>query len=295
VQIARAAARLAEGTRNPAVADAIRRREEAARALAALYRERDEATAAGPARAAELAAIDARIAEAQAAASEADLGVQAAAPGYAQLVQAVASAQETLAALAPGEAMAVVALAPRGRGWTFVLRDGAITAGRVGADPAEVEALVGRLRASVESGDTTKPFDAEAAHRLHRAVFAEVEAPLADARRLVVAPSGPLLSIPFGVLAEAPPPAPRGHGGVRFLLARLPVVHVPAPASLVALRRAAPGRRRRPARGSASAIRARCRRPSRRAASRPRPSAAGCSPRCPPSAPRGWNSPPRRS
>jgi hypothetical protein len=86
VQIARAAARLAEGTRNPAVADAIRRREEAARALAALYRERDEATAAGPARAAELAAIDARIAEAQAAASKADLGVQAAAPGYAQLV-----------------------------------------------------------------------------------------------------------------------------------------------------------------------------------------------------------------
>jgi CHAT domain-containing protein len=142
--------------------------------------------------------------------------------------------------------MAAIALAPRGRGWTFVLRDGAITAGRVGADQAEIESLVRRLRAGVESGDAAKPFDAEAAHRLHRALFAEVEAPLAEARRLVVAPGGPLLSIPFGVLVEAPPPAPQGHEGVRFLLARLPVVHVPAPASLVALRRAGPSQAPRP-------------------------------------------------
>jgi hypothetical protein len=49
--------------------------------------------------------------------------------------------------------MPAVALSPRGgRGWTFVLRDGTIAGGRVGADQAEISALVPRLRASVESG-----------------------------------------------------------------------------------------------------------------------------------------------
>lgn len=247
-QIARAAARLAEGARNPAVADAIRTRDQAGRAVADLLRERDALTAAAAreGRRADSAAIDARIAEAQAMAAEADQAAQAAAPGFAQLLQSAVTAEAALGALAPGEALVSMSLPPQGPGWVFLLHDGSITAGRIDAPAAEIEALVARLRASVEAGDGAKPFDAEAAWLLHRALFAEVAGPLAAARRLVVAPAGPLLSLPFGVLAEAEPRAARGHQGVQFLLARLPVTHVPAPASLVALRRAGPSQAARP-------------------------------------------------
>jgi CHAT domain-containing protein len=246
-QIARAAARLAEGSRNPAASEAIRQREEAKRRLMALYRDRDEASvAAGRGAGPTLAEIDAQIAAAQAEAADADLAVQAVAPGFAQLVQSVASAQEVMASLRPGEVLTSVFLSPAGPGWTFLLREGDIAVGRIAADEAEVSALVARVRAGVEDGDGSRPFDAEAAHRLHTVLFAALARPLADAERLVVAPSGQLLSLPFGLLVEVPPPAPRGHEGVRFLLDRLPVTHVPAPASLVALRRVGPSQAAQP-------------------------------------------------
>jgi CHAT domain-containing protein len=244
-QIARAAARLAEGARDPAVAAAIRRREDEQRTLAQLYRERDLA-GAGRAAAAELAAIDARIATVQAASADADEAVQAAAPGYAQLVQSVASAAEVGDKLLPGEAMALIFLPRAGSGWTFLLLDGEIAAGRVGADGSEIAELVRQVRASVENGDDRAPFEAEAAWRLHRALFDGVAQRIATARRLVVAPSGPLLSIPFGMLVEAPPPTPRGHQGVAFLGWRVPVAHVPAAASFLALRRVEPSTAPRP-------------------------------------------------
>jgi CHAT domain-containing protein len=246
-QIARAAARLGESARNPAAAAAIRARDEAGRRLAALYRARDEASAAagrgaGPG----VAELDRQIAEAQDALTEADQATQTAAPGFAQLVQSVAAAPDVFAVLLPGEALVSTFLPPEGQGWTFVLRDGRIAAGRIGVTGAQMDALVQRLRASLEDGNGEKPFAAGAAHDIHRALFAGVAAPLADAQRLMVVPSGQLLSIPFGVLVDAPPPAPTGHEGVSFLLARMPVAHVPAPSSFVALRRAGPSRASRP-------------------------------------------------
>ncbi|MFT8245081.1 CHAT domain-containing protein [Roseomonas sp. BN140053] len=247
-QIARAAARLGQSRGNPAVADAIREREAAQAELGELFRQRDAAAGtAPPGRApAALAEIDARIAAAQGRATEADAAAQAAAPGYAQLVQSVASTRDVLAALAPGEALAVITLPPNGRGWTFVLSDGRIAAARLGADAATIASLVTRIRAGVESGDSAKPFDAEAAFQLHSALFAGVAAPVAAAKSLIVVPAGPLLSIPFGLLVEAAPPQPRSHEGASFLLARLPVAHVPAPSSFVELRRTAPSRAPRP-------------------------------------------------
>jgi CHAT domain-containing protein len=235
-QIATAAARLTAGARNPAVAEALRRREAADRALSVSYRERDAAAAEGGRT--NLDALNARIAEAETAAAEADAAAQSAAPGYAQLVQSVVPAREVFVALAPGEALVATTLPTTRRGWTFLLMDGAITAARVGAETREVNALVARLRAGVESGDGSKPFDAAAAHALHQAVLGGVAAPLERATGIVASPEGSLLSIPYGVLVTATPPRPDSHEGATFLLARLPVSHVPSAASLVSLRRA---------------------------------------------------------
>lgn len=55
-----------------------------------------------------------------------------------------------------------------------------------------------------------------------------------------------MLSLPYGILVTAPPPQPRSHVGAAFLLDRLPISHLPAPASLVALRRVAPSQAPRP-------------------------------------------------
>ncbi|MBR0682610.1 CHAT domain-containing protein [Roseomonas eburnea] len=246
-QIARAAARLSESARNPAAGAAIRQRDEAGRRLATLYRARDEASvAAGRGGGPSVQDLDSQISEAQEALIEADQAAQTAAPGFAQLLQSVASASEVFAMLEPGEALASVFLPPEGAGWSFVLRDGRIAAGPIGGTGTQMDALVQRLRASLEDGNGEKPFDAAAAHGIYRALFAEVAGPLAGARRLIVAPSGQLLSVPFGVLVDTPPPAPTGHEGVSFLLARLPIGHVPAPASFVALRRAGPSRASQP-------------------------------------------------
>jgi CHAT domain-containing protein len=246
-QIARAAARLTESARNPAAAEAIRQRDEAGRRLATLYRERDEASAAagrggGPT----VQEIDSRIAEAQDALTDADQAAQTAAPGFAQLLQSVASAADVFARLEPGEALASVFLPPDSQGWTFVLRDGRIAAGRVGVTGARMDTLVKQLRDTLEDGNGEKPFAAGVAHDIYRAVFAGVAAPLTEARRLNVVPSGQLLSVPFGVLVDAPPPAPMGFENVSFLLARMPIAHVPAPSSFVALRRAGPSRASQP-------------------------------------------------
>ena len=244
-QIASAAARLTAGARDPAVAAALRAKDDAERALVQLYRARDAAVAEG-APAADLAAFDRRIAQGAAEAAQADATVQAAAPGFAQLVQSVASAEEVLAALRPGEALVLSTIPPQGRGWSFVLLDGAITAAPLGADGAQVAALVARVRAGVEDGSGRQAFDAAAAHALHQALFAGVAAPLGRATALVAVAEGPMLSLPYGLLVTAPPPQPRSHVGAAFLLDRLPISHLPAPASLVALRRVAPSQAPQP-------------------------------------------------
>ena len=189
---------------------------------------------------------DARIADAQDALIDADQAAQTAAPGFAQLLQSVASAADVFARLEPGEALASIFLPPDSQGWTFVLRDGRIDAGRIGVTGVRMDALVKQLRDTLEDGNGEKPFAAGVAHDIYRAVFGGVAASLNDARRLNVVPSGQLLSVPFGVLVDAAPPAPTGHDGVSFLLARLPIAHVPAPSSFVALRRAGPSRASQP-------------------------------------------------
>jgi len=235
-QIATAAARLTAGARNPAVAEALRRREAADRALTIRYRERDAAAAEGGRT--DLAALNAGIAEAEAEAADADGAAQSAAPGYAQLVQSVVSAREVLAALAPGEAMVATTLPDTRRGWTFVLLDGTVTATPVGIETRAVDALVARVRASVEAGDGSKPFAADSAHALYAAVLGGAGPALERATALVAAPEGSLLSLPYGLMVTAPPPRADSHEGASFLLSRAPVSHVPAPASLVSLRRA---------------------------------------------------------
>ena len=247
-EIAEAAARLATHARNPAVAAAIRRRQLLGRKLAALFRQRDAlhngaATGVAPATALgdSTKAVDAAIAKTETDLADADAALQAAAPNYRQLVQQVVPAKAVLAALHKREAFVAIMLTQTG-GWSFLLRDGQIHAARLTAGRAQIGRWVRTVRASIEPNDAGKlpPFAIAADQAIYRAVLAPVAAGLRGASDLVVAPSGPLLAIPFGILLTGPAHN-NALGAAPWLVKRFPISHVPAAANFVALSKLAGG------------------------------------------------------
>ena len=300
-QIAEAAARLAANARDPKVAEAIRRQQDAGQALAELYRERDDlargavpGTVAPPPGPVTAADLDKRIAAAQAELADADAALQAAAPNYGQLVQEVVPAADVLAALRPGEAFVAITLAGDS-GWVFALRDGQIDAAPLRVGTAAVQDLVHRVRAGIELTDTGVPnFDTDAAQALYDAVLAPVAPQLAGAKALVVAPSGPLLSLPFAVLLTGPAD-PTRLAEAPWLIRDFTIAHVPSAANFVALRRiAATSRATQPWFGFGDFRPVTLAQAEHSFPPAPAPTAPGCSPACRRCPSRGASWAPRR-
>jgi CHAT domain-containing protein len=245
-QIAEAAARLSEAQRDTRVGEAIRRRETTGRTLEDLYRTRDEAEEAqrnganghGPS----IPALNQQIEAAEVAEADAEAALGVASPNYRQLVEAAVAAPDVFAALRRGEAMAAIVLG-EDHGWTLMLRDGRITAARIAGGRPRMAELVKRVRASMAPAQGALPpaFDTAAAAELYQAILAPADAQLAGVDKLVVAPSGPLLSIPFGLLLTGP--AGSDLASAPWLVQQMTVAHVPAPANFVSLRRVAGGSR----------------------------------------------------
>jgi CHAT domain-containing protein len=237
-QIARATVRLEEGARDPNVAKAIRQSETAGDQLQALYRRR-EALAADKDAAGGLAAVDSAIRQAQDAERNAGQALQAASPAYAGLVQKAVVASEVEATLRPNEALAEIVLG-QDEGWTLLIRHDGITAGRIEGGAKRVDALVYRFRASMElrPDNTPPPFDTAAAHELYVALLGPVSAGMTGVDSLTVAPSGTLLSVPFGALLTGPVSGP-DLSQAPFLIRKMAISHVPSVASFVNLRQGA--------------------------------------------------------
>ncbi len=246
-EINEAATRLAANARDPTVAQAIRRRQDAADHLALLYRQRD-AVAAGapwatlaPNAPRDPAAIDKAIVGAQGELADADAALQAAAPNYGQLVQQVVPAADVLAALRPGEALVAITLT-KNAGWTFLLRDGTIDAAPVKGTSGSIAALVQRVRASIET-PTGKlvPFEVRDDRAIYDATLGPVATRLNGVKSLVVAPTGALLSLPFGVLLTGPAD-PANLAEAPWLIREMTIAHVPSAANFVALRKSGSSR-----------------------------------------------------
>ena len=242
-QIAEAAARLAVNAQEPKVAAAIRRQQDAQQALADLYRQRDALVRGAvpgtvPPSTFTPEELDQRIAKAQTELSDADEALQGAAPNYGQLVQEVVPAAAVLKVLQPDEAFVAITLTGDS-GWVFALHDGRISAAQLQASPAEVSKLVRGIRDSIEPGAQGLPaFAAGNAQSLYQAVLAPVAPDLRGAKSLVVAPSGPLLSIPFALLLTGPAD-PAHLSDAPWLIRQFAIAHVPAAANFVALRQIA--------------------------------------------------------
>jgi CHAT domain-containing protein len=247
-QIAQATARLSENSRDPKVAEAIRKRQDVSGKLADLYRQRDELAAAqkqgatiapgtttGP-------ELDKRINDAQAALADADAALQAASPNYGQLVQQVVPAKDVFAALHPAEAFAALTLSSD-NGWVFLLRGGAITVSKIDGGVKQIAGLVRSVRAGIEITTAGLPtFDIADDQKLYQMTLGGVASALQGVKSLVVAPAGPLLSLPFEALLTGPAQN-TDLANAPWLIRQFTITHVPAPSNFVSLRKIAGGSR----------------------------------------------------
>jgi CHAT domain-containing protein len=246
-QIAEASARLRANGRDPKVAGAIRTWQDTSDKLASLYGQRDAIAAArqqgGPAPGGlSQAQIDQQIADAQKAVANADSALQAAAPNYGQLVQQVVPAADVIAALHPHEAFVAITLSEHS-GWVFLLRSGnsagAITVAAVPGGTETMAKLVRQVRAGIELTASGLPrFDIEGAQTLYADTLGGVAQSLDGVTALVVAPDGPLLSLPFGVLLTGPADN-ASLASAPWLVRKFAVADVPAAANFVSLRKIA--------------------------------------------------------
>ncbi len=242
--IAGATARLVANARDPKVGAAVRRRQDAQSELDTLLEQRDVADAPPAAASSDLRPrlssdeLDRRIAAARAEAADADAALQAAAPNFGQLVQDTVPASAVFGALGADEAFSLITLGAR-NGWVFVLHDGRIGVARTSNGAAAMTALVKRVRAGIEIGERDVPrFDTADAQAIYADTLGRLEPRLAGAKSLVVAPAGPLLSLPFAVLLTGPADPDR-LAAAPWLLRRFDIAHVPAAANFVSLRKSA--------------------------------------------------------
>jgi CHAT domain-containing protein len=237
-QIARAAARLGEGSGNPRAAEAIQKRDAANNRLETLYRRR-AGIAGDKDRAADLARLDEEIRQARDEKADAGAALMEAAPKFDSLVQGSAGDTEAQALLRPNEALVSIVLGNKS-GWTILLRGDSIDVGRIPLGTAEINGLVADFRKTVTVGadHVPPPFAVDASRKLYDAVLGPVDGGLKDVNALNVAPVGSLLSIPFGALLTGDA-QPGDLGKAPFLIRRMSVSHVPSVGNFVSLRKTA--------------------------------------------------------
>jgi CHAT domain-containing protein len=231
-QIALVSARLAEGARDPRVAKLIRERDDNNAELAHLYSQRDD-EGEKP-----LPETTKAIAADEAKRDSLEQAMQSASPNYGQLVQQAVSADDILHALRPGEVFSGILLA-RDTGYNFIFYDGRITVTTIAGGAAKVDKLVARIRSSVDAQTADlPPFDTDASATLYTALYGGAADTMAHATSLSVAPAGTLLSIPFGLLLTEKIDA--AHlVDAQWLVRKMVIAHVPAPANFVTLRKVA--------------------------------------------------------
>ncbi len=105
----------------------------------------------------------------------------------------------------------------------------------------ELDALVRRLRYTLEDNPLTTPYDVEAAHAIYLKLVAPLLPHLDGVRNLLVVADGPLSSLPMGVLLEAPAtierPELKDYRNLSWLAKRYSFTTLPAVISLKALRK----------------------------------------------------------
>lgn len=246
--LAASAARAAAGT--PALADLVRKEQDARQQIAALYGLLTRLLSAPPDQQLPqvVTQMRARIEELEKERRALLADLERRFPAYVDLIHPrPATVEQARAALREGEAlMSVLVADDRTHVWV-VPKSGAVAFYTAKLGGREVGRIVAHLRRALDLGEVTlerfPEFDTVAAHRLYADLLKPVESAWQGAHTLMVVANGALAQVPFSVLVTEAV-APAAQPGVRFeryravpwLVKQAAVVQLPAVNTLVTLR-----------------------------------------------------------
>lgn len=239
-QIAQASASLAENARDPKIGEALKDRDRLQREIDRIYRALDTIGQGAGGRAGEqVAQLQQEADRTQAALTAADAKVRELSPNYGQLVQDVVSASTVFATLHANEAFVALFLS-KDSGWAFALRNGDIAISKIDGGATRIGPLVNAVRAGIEKSEANAlpVFNIEKTRELYALTLGGLADKLRGAKSLVIAPTGPLLSIPFEVLLTGPAELDK-LASAPWLVRQATITHVPAATNFVSLRKVA--------------------------------------------------------
>ena len=126
-----------------------------------------------------------------------------------------------------------------GESYAMLVRRDGFSSHRIEITDTALAERVAELRDALGLRLGTLPdYDLEGAHTLYSQLLGPFEAQLAGVRNLIVAPTGPLASLPFSLLVSAPPSpgAKHAYAAAAWLIRKMAVSQVPSPRSFVDLR-----------------------------------------------------------
>jgi len=234
--VAQAALRLGDGNKN------VRELQDLEQRLTELYQRRDLVSNSGADQSL-LAPIDSQIGEASQRRDAVEQEVRRTLPNYFQLLQGQPKAADIAGVLKAGEAFAQIVLGDKS-GYGLLVRDGQVVAWRIDLTAPQAADIVKKLRAAFlpDARGNLPAYDVALAHDLYKRLLGPVVPRLAGLRELIVTTNGALQSLPFALLVSEPPPPvaePGDYKKVAWLVKSTTLSYVPAPQSLMLLRRVA--------------------------------------------------------
>ncbi|MEW5901872.1 MAG: CHAT domain-containing protein, partial [Acidobacteriota bacterium] len=179
-------------------------------------------------------AIEKEIHRLQAQSDERELKIQDRFPKYAQLLaRQPIDALRVSEILKPDEGLLYFSHVGD-KGYTFLLHQGRLKLHAVNLTLLQLKRKVARLRGELSlEGGKVHPFNVALAHALYRDLVGSLLDAPGSIRRLIVVPTGPLLSLPPDVLVSA---APGAEGKTAWLARQFAILVAPDVRSLMGLR-----------------------------------------------------------
>ncbi len=160
--------------------------------------------------------------------------VQAAFPRYNQLVDSVIDTKSLLSNIKTNEIVVQILLGANS-GMVFAVSKEKIIAKKIEISSKEVEEYVSRLREGLVSYKS--PFSVDLAYSLYKKLLGGIEKEIAG-KHLITVVSGPLLSLPFGLLVTEDPGSihKNNYRSAKWLIKSNPISLLPSVRSFVDLR-----------------------------------------------------------
>lgn len=238
--------------KTPALAELVRREQDAKKEIGALQGLLATASA-GPQDARVIADLRQRIEALQRARPTIIQQIVKEFPAYAQLVDPPpVTVEQVRASLRPGESL-IATLVTEERTYVWAVPQRAPLAfTTISLGKGALGAMVSRLRRALDPRAHTMAdipvFDLETAHRLYRLLLEPVRSGWEEARGLLIVAHGPLGQLPFSVLPTGPvvlesqrAPLFANYRRVPWLIRQHAVTTLPSASALVTLRRLPPG------------------------------------------------------